>query len=308
MQAFSNWPKCPASPFSTILLLGAIVLLSSCGRPIALFSPEVKDNTAPATVNFANSSERAERYEWDFGDGNTSTEPTPAHRYAGSGNYLVTLRAVGKRGRAALDTHRIQIIGPTNCMVEITTPFGKMLVALSDKTPQHRDNFIKLVEEGYYQDLLFHRVIEGFMLQGGDPNSRAAAAGAQLGGGGPGYQIPAEFTQELAHVKGALAAARMGDQVNPEKKSSGSQFYIVSGRPVSEADLVSTEARKDIRYNPDTRAAYLDKGGVPFLDAEYTVFGQVVEGLDVIDKIAAAKTQPGDRPVQDITMQMRIVN
>ncbi len=282
--------------------------LAACGRPIATFTANVTDDTAPATVGFANASEKAETYVWDFGDGNASTESTPDHRYATSGNYLVTLRAIGKRGRTAVDSHRIQILGPTHCMVEITTPFGKMVVALSDKTPLHRDNFIKLVEEGYYQDLLFHRVIDGFMLQGGDPNSRGAAANAQLGSGGPGYQVPAEFTPELAHVKGALAAARMGDQMNPERKSSGSQFYIVSGRPVTESDLVSTESRKNIRYTPETRTTYLDQGGVPFLDAEYTVFGQVVEGLDVIDKIAVAKTRPGDRPVEDITMQMRIIN
>ena len=303
----------PAAPLrrhpALSLALGlTLVLLASCGRPVARFTPVVADSIAPATVRFANASERAEAYKWDFGDGDTSTLEAPDHRYGGSGNYLVTLRAVGKRGRVAVDTHRVQIVGPLNCMVEISTPYGKMLVALSDKTPQHRDNFIKLVEEGFYEDLIFHRVIDGFMLQGGDPNSRESAPGTPLGSGGPGYQLPAEFTPELAHVKGALAAARMGDQVNPEKKSSGSQFYIVSGRPVNEQDLISNEARKEIRYTPETRAAYLERGGVPFLDAEYTVFGQVVEGLEVIDRIASAKTRPGDRPVEDITMRMRVVD
>jgi peptidyl-prolyl cis-trans isomerase B (cyclophilin B) len=193
-------------------------------------------------------------------------------------------------------------------MVEITTPFGKMVVELSDKTPLHRDNFIKLVEEGFYEDLLFHRVIDGFMLQGGDPESRGAAPNAMLGSGGPGYQIPAEFDQELAHVKGALAAARTGDAVNPERKSSGSQFYIVSGRPVSNEDLDGMQNRKGITYSSSTREAYLRDGGVPFLDADYTVFGQVVEGMDVIDKIAAAKTNGRDRPTEDITMKMRVIN
>ena len=295
-----------ATPAGLALL--ALLTLVACARPIAKFTPEVTDNQAPATVGFTNNSERALSYEWNFGDGHSSTEANPAHRYSGSGNYLVTLRVLGKRGRVDIDTHRIQIIGPTNCMVEITTPYGKMLVALSDKTPLHRDNFIKLVEDGYYEDLIFHRVIDRFMIQGGDPNSRNAEAGAALGSGGPGYQIAPEFAPELAHVKGALAAARMGDQVNPEKKSSGSQFYIVSGQPVSEQELVANESRKNIRYTPATRKAYLEHGGAPFLDAEYTVFGQVVEGMDVIDKIASAKTRPGDRPVEDITMRMRIVN
>ena len=295
------------SPKHTCAAIFATLVLASCSRPVARFAIQAPDTTAPATVRFENDSERAETYLWDFGDGNTSDQASPEHRYTTSGNYVVTLRAMRKR-RGAVATERLQLIGPLACMVEITTPYGTMLVSLSDKTPAHRDNFIKLVEEGFYEDLLFHRVIDGFMLQGGDPNSRGAGPMAQLGSGGPGYNVPAEFTPELAHVKGALAAARLGDQANPTKQSSGSQFYIVSGRPTSEAELQRMEATKDIRYNPETRAAYLENGGVPFLDAEYTVFGQVVEGMDVIDKIASAKTLRGDRPVEDVTMKMRVVN
>ena len=295
------------SPKPATLVLLTSVLAFACSRPVAKFAVDAPDKTAPATVRFENTSEKAETYFWDFGDGNTSEEAEPQHRYVTSGNYLVTLRAQGKR-RTGVDTQRLQIIGPIACMVEITTPYGKMLVQLSDQTPKHRDNFIKLVEEGFYEDLIFHRVIDGFMLQGGDPNSKNAAPGTQLGSGGPGYTIDAEITPELAHVKGALAAARLGDQMNPTKASSGSQFYIVSGRPVTEQDLKRTESSKNLRYDPDTREAYVERGGVPFLDAEYTVFGHVVEGMDVIDKIAAAKTAPGDRPVEDVTMRMRIIN
>jgi Peptidyl-prolyl cis-trans isomerase (rotamase) - cyclophilin family len=159
-------------------------------------------------VEFVNKSERAVTYLWDFGDGKQSEQSSPQHRYTTSGNYLVTLRATGKKGRVDLDSHRVQILSPLHCMVEISTSYGKMIIALSDKTPQHRDNFIKLVEEGFYNDLLFHRVIDGFMIQGGDPDSRGARQGQTLGSGGPGYQIPAEFNESLAHVKGALAAAR----------------------------------------------------------------------------------------------------
>ena len=285
----------------------AVLLLGACARPVADFSARPpEDNTAPAEVAFDNDSERAERYEWDFGDGTTSTEPEPTHRYTGSGNYLVTLRALRGR-RAAVDTQRLQIIAPLTCMVEITTPYGRMLVELSDETPQHRDNFLKLVNDGFYEDLLFHRVIDGFMLQGGDPESRDAGPNARLGSGGPGYTVPAEFKPELAHVKGALAAARQGDAVNPTKASSGSQFYIVSGREVDERELEAMAARKGLDYTPEAKAAYLEHGGVPFLDGEYTVFGRVVEGMDVIDKIAAAKTLPGDRPAEDVTMRMKVI-
>ncbi len=303
----SNFAKSSRLSPKPILAVLAVAALASCARPTARFAVKAPDKTAPATVAFENSSEKALTYLWDFGDGNTSEAENPEHRYVTSGNYLVTLRAQGKR-RADVETQTLQIIGPLACMVEITTPFGKMLVQLSDKTPKHRDNFIKLVEQGFYEDLIFHRVIDGFMLQGGDPNSRGAAPGTQLGSGGPGYTIDAEFTPELAHVKGALSAARLGDQMNPSKASSGSQFYIVSGREVKESELQRTESMKNLRYDPDTRAAYMERGGVPFLDAEYTVFGQVIEGLDVIDKISAAKTAPGDRPVEDVTMKMRIIN
>jgi peptidyl-prolyl cis-trans isomerase B (cyclophilin B) len=182
-----------------------------------------------------------------------------------------------------------------------------MTLKLSDETPQHRDNFIKLAEEGYYDGLIFHRVINGFMIQGGDPNSRNAAPGAQLGSGGPGYQVPAEFVDDLVHVKGAIAAARTGDNVNPQKMSSGSQFYIVHGKPMTEQELTMMESRKGIRYTPAQREAYLTHGGTPFLDRDYTVFGQVIEGLEVIDKIAASATDRGDRPKEDITMKIVVI-
>jgi peptidyl-prolyl cis-trans isomerase B (cyclophilin B) len=182
-----------------------------------------------------------------------------------------------------------------------------MEVELYDSTPKHRDNFIKLAEEGFFDSLLFHRVIQGFMIQGGDPDSRNAAAGKHLGAGGPGYQIDAEFSSENLHFKGALAAARMGDAANPEKKSSGSQFYIVQGTPVSPDLMERMEAQKNIRYTPEQRKLYQQVGGTPFLDMEYTVFGRVVKGLEVIDKIAAVRTAPGDRPVEDVWMKAKVV-
>lgn len=192
-------------------------------------------------------------------------------------------------------------------MVAIDTDFGTIKIKLYDETPLHRDNFVKLVKEGYYDNLLFHRIIPNFMVQGGDPNSRDASAGAQLGIGGPGYTIPAEFNDSLVHTKGALAAARQGDQVNPKKESSGSQFYIVQGEAQVDAMLNRVEQMKGFKYTEAQREAYKTMGGTPHLDRDYTVFGQVVEGFDVLDKIAAVKRGYGDRPVQDVKMKVRLI-
>lgn len=196
-----------------------------------------------------------------------------------------------------------------NSMVLIETSLGNMTVELFNETPQHRDNFIKLAQEGFFDDLLFHRVIKGFMIQGGDPKSKGAAAGQPLGMGGPGYTIPAEFNEKFMHVKGVLSAARQGDQVNPRKESSGSQFYIVQGKVESDDMLDNIEQRKGIKYTEEQRAQYKSLGGTPFLDMEYTVFGKVVEGLEVIDKIAAVQTdrRAGDRPVEDVTMKIKVL-
>ena len=188
--------------------------------------------------------------------------------------------------------------------VLIETSMGNITIRLSDSTPLHRDNFIRLVKQHYYDSILFHRVIASFMIQAGDPNSRQAAAGVALGNGGPGYTLPAEFRTSLFHRKGALAAARMGDNVNPEKASSGSQFYIVQGKIYSEAGLDSLEKYRLKKTIPaERRLVYSTVGGVPHLDEAYTVFGQTIAGLDVLDSIAATATSTGrdrDRPLQDV--------
>lgn len=184
----------------------------------------------------------------------------------------------------------------------IETDYGNMKVKLYDSTPQHRDNFKKLVTDGFYNDLLFHRVINGFMVQGGDPDSKGAPASKRLGMGGPGYRTPAEIG--AFHFKGTLAAARQGGPSNPQKESSGSQFYIVHGKKVTDAELTSFAGQKGITYSAEDKARYIKDGGTPFLDNEYTVFGEVVEGMDVIDKIAAVQTAPGDRPVNDVKMKV----
>ena len=192
-------------------------------------------------------------------------------------------------------------------MVVISTDFGEMKAVLYNETPLHKENFIKLAKEGYFDGTLFHRVIDGFMIQGGDPDSKNAKKGQMLGQGGPDYTIAAEFKQELIHRKGALAAARMADQVNPRKESSGSQFYIAQGKVYTKDELNNLAARMGKQFNQTQIEAYTTVGGVPFLDYEYTVFGQVIEGLEVIDKIAAVQKDHYDRPTEDIKMTIKVV-
>jgi peptidyl-prolyl cis-trans isomerase B (cyclophilin B) len=189
---------------------------------------------------------------------------------------------------------------PAEVKVFLETTEGRMVLELSNATPLHRDNFLKLIKEGYYDQVLFHRVIKDFMIQGGDPDSKDAKPGQMLGNGGPGYTIPAEFVDSLIHVKGALAAARLGDNMNPRKESSGSQFYIVQGRTWKDADLAAMEARSGRRYSEEQKRMYREQGGTPHLDGGYTVFGQLIEGMDVLDKIAKTATGGADRPSTDV--------
>lgn len=246
---------------------------------------------------------------------------------------------------------------PEGNMVIISTSMGDMKVRLYNETPLHRDNFLKLTGEGFYNDLLFHRVINDFMVQCGDPDSKNALPGVRLGNGGPGYTIPAEFVPSLFHKKGALAAARQGDQTNPEKASSGSQFYIVQGKIFRQGELDTLEIKMNdglqqnimrtlflpaqeelnryrnennqeafnlkvaelqakadsifaatpkMKFTEAQRQAYTTVGGTPHLDGGYTVFGEVVEGLEVLDKIAASETDQADRPLEDIKLKIRL--
>lgn len=192
--------------------------------------------------------------------------------------------------------------------IKIITPYGKMILALSDETPAYRDNFIKLVKKHFYDGLLFHRVIKSFMIQGGDPDSRNAKPGELLGNGDVGYTIPATFKTDLFHQKGALAAAREGDDVNPAKASSGCQFYIVQGKKYTSGQLDQIETRTGHHFTAEQKKIYETIGGTPFLDGSYTVFGQLIKGMNVLDKIASAPTDENDRPKKDIPMKIRIVH
>lgn len=249
-------------------------------------------------------------------------------------------------------------VSPKETRVEVDTDYGKMIFRLYNETPKHRDNFIKLIQDGFYDDLLFHRVINHFMIQTGDPNSKNAQPGQRLGNGGPGYTIEAEINPAFIHKKGVLAAARQGDLQNPERRSSGSQFYIIQGEIFTEPGLDSLEMQltnrqmqtisqtifrehqaelnklmqegkrdsiemrvaelKELamqkmnetgtsKFTPEQRKAYTTVGGYPSLDGNYTVFGEMIEGFDVLDKIAAVKTDQFNRPQADIKMNVKIL-
>lgn len=189
--------------------------------------------------------------------------------------------------------------------VELVTSRGSMIIRLSDSTPLHRDNFLKLVKQRYYDSILFHRVISQFMIQAGDPKSKNADKEERLGGNGPGYTVPAEFRSTLFHKKGVIAAARTGDDINPQKASSGSQFYIVQGKKFTDSglDSVQTYRLKGFIIPEQHRAVYKSVGGTPHLDQNYTVFGEVIKGIEVIDSIAGVQTlggRSGDRPLTDV--------
>lgn len=184
--------------------------------------------------------------------------------------------------------------------VEMRTTMGNITLLLYNDTPRHRDNFIKLVNDNVYEGLLFHRVIDRFMVQAGDPKSKDAKPGTMLGDGTLGYTVPAEFLPNHFHKRGALCAARQGDQVNPRKESSSCQFYIAQGQVWSEADLNMMEQRFGKKFSPEQRKAYTTVGGTPHLDGDYTVFGEVLKGMEVVDKIAAAPRDKYDRPLEDI--------
>lgn len=205
---------------------------------------------------------------------------------------------------ATRKTAILPVVKAPGTRVKITTDLGEIVVLLSDKTPLHRDNFIKLVNSHFYDSLLFHRIIAGFMIQGGDPESKNALPDIMLGKGDAGYTIPAEFDSTLYHKKGALAAARTN---NPEKASSGCQFYIVQGKTYAEEELNMIQMQRGTYFSPAKRMTYKMLGGTPNLDMNYTVFGEVESGIEIVDQIARAEKNNFDRPLKDIHMKMEVI-
>lgn len=193
--------------------------------------------------------------------------------------------------------------------IEMVTSHGNITIQLYDETPIHRDNFVKLVNEGYFDGLLFHRVIQDFMIQGGDPDSKNAPSGKLLGEGDPGYTLPAEFRfPAIFHKRGVLAAAREGDLTNPDKRSSGSQFYIVWGKTFDKQELetiTSTIERRSagkITFPENVKKHYMRYGGTPHLDGSYTVFGEVTKGIEIVNAIQQVDTDSNDRPIDDVVI------
>lgn len=194
---------------------------------------------------------------------------------------------------------------PKHQFIRIKTDKGECIIMLYNATPKHRDNFVKLTKKGFFNGTLFHRVIKAFMIQGGDPDSRNAAAGKELGNGDVGYTIPAEFSDSLFHQKGALGAAR---EDNPAKASSGCQFYIVQGKTFSDAKLDTVEMKRlHFKIPAWQREVYKKTGGSPHLDRNYTVFGQVIEGMNMVDTIAVLPTDTNDRPKTDVKMEVSLL-
>lgn len=194
-----------------------------------------------------------------------------------------------------------QITKPTIAIFE--TNKGIIKIKLYEETSMHKENFVRLVNQGFYNGLLFHRTIKNFMIQTGDPNSKNSKPGEPLGTGGPGYTIPAEFYPHLYHKKGAVAAARLSDNVNPNRESSGSQFYIVQGKKFTREQLTAMEnSNRHIRFSEQQIKDYTSIGGTPELDYSYTVFGEVIDGFNVIDSIAESSTDERNRPLENITI------
>lgn len=280
----------------------ALALLFSCGTPEANFSADYATGEEnPTTLTFTNLSSNSDSYTWYFGDGTTSDVESPTHEFQVFGNVMVVLEA--RKGTSVTrDTNYVNIPEPPRKKVMIETPMGNMVAELFNTTPVHRENFLKLVSSGFYDGLLFHRIMDNFMVQGGDPDSRDATPGQPLGLGDPGYTLQPEI-REL-HYKGALAAARKPTQM----ESSGSQFYIVEGKPYSSIELANVGSQYGITYNEAHKKKYADVGGTPFLDNQYTVFGQIIKGIEVLDDLSIVSVDGANRPLEDLRMKITVVN
>ena len=283
-------------PFLFCLLIATLGV--ACSRPVAKFVLE-GERTAPARLELKNISENASRSTWLL-DGHEISEDFESYFILEeSGRYELELLV---QDGTKSDSYKEEIIidAPSSCIVLIRTTMGDMAFALSELTPMHQKNFLEVVESGFYKDVLFHRVIDGFMIQAGEKEGDSASESTE---------IDNEINSGLVHIKGALAAARMPDKINPEKNSSATQFYIVHGRPVDEESLLNYSSSSLIDYTDEQRTSYIEKGGAPQLDMEYTVFGMMIFGEEVLDAIASVKTDPSDRPLEEVRiLEIKTIN
>jgi peptidyl-prolyl cis-trans isomerase B (cyclophilin B) len=281
--------------------------VTSCRSPRAYFAKPASSYEVGEKVFIENMSDNASQFIWSIDDESFHGKKDLHfnHTFEKSGIYKLHLQSIEK-GKKANYYENIEVKASNACRILMKTNLGNMVLELSDLTPLHRDNFIKLTENGYYDNILFHRVIEGFMAQTGDPNSRIQDAKV------PSliltdYLIPKEFKDTLVHVKGTLAAARIGEAFNPDKASSATQFYLVQGRKIGDLQLDEYEFQKGIKYTPYARHTYKMYGGTPQLDMEYTVFGKIISGLDVLDNICSQSVDNQDKPIEDIKILKMIV-
>ena len=275
----------------------------ACSTPTALFDLEMEGASVPARVQTKNLSSNASSYKWTLNDSLISESEVVEFTLFTSGRYELCLEAMDD-GKVDIYKKSVIVEAPHNCRVQISTTEGNMIFELYENTPGHLSNFIDLVEMGYYNGITFHRVMEGFMIQAGDNSTRVDEKKFEVQD-----QIPAEFRDEYVHHKGALAAARMPDEVNPDRASSGTQFYIVHGRSLTDDQLENYDVTRQVPYTADQKNLYKDKGGAPQLDGAYTIFGFLVDGEQVIDKIAGVQTNERNRPVEDVRIiEMKVLN
>lgn len=277
-------------------------MATACSKPVANFLIE-GDTQLANSLTFKNNSTNAESYTWKVNNKVISEEKDFQYNFYESGRHSVQL--IAKKGSKSVSTESDVFIDPPSaCMALLETNHGNMILSLNEETPLHLNNFVKMVNSGFYEGIIFHRVMDGFMIQGGDDKLRQTKFKGRI----PNVITP-EINNSMYHTRGALAAARMPDNVNPDKNSSSTQFYIVDGRPVDEDKLKDTESSKLINYSDEQIQDYLTNGGAPQLDGEYTVFGFLVDGFEVLESISVVKTNERDKPLEDvIILNAKILN
>jgi len=277
-------------------------LATACSKPVANFLVE-GDTQLTSTIAFTNNSSNAEKYIWKVNNEIVSEEKNLEYSFYESGRHSIQLTA-SKGNKSSSEISEVIIEPSSTCLVLLKTNYGNMVFTLNEETPSHLTNFVEMVNNGYYEGIVFHRVIDGFMIQGGDASLRQTKYNGII----PSV-LSHEINNSQYHTRGSLAAARMPDNINPDKNSSSTQFYIVDGRSVDEDKLKDTESSKLINYTDNQIADYLKNGGAPQLDGEYTVFGSMLDGFEVLESISIVKTNEKDKPLEDvIILEAKILN